>query len=148
VATDADGSLAVIGVTPEQAQTDLMRLGALISERKPEAVNELETMHYRYLAARSPGAGEKATTAYRLRLLFLDRWNLWPRLTKYRTWQGANGETLDGTNNGSERAIGWWIKERYRTMRGYKRRKSAVNVSRLLAWCGNHLNRGGADLSL
>jgi hypothetical protein len=83
-----------------------------------------------------------------LRLLFLDRWNLWPRLTKYRIWQGPGGETLDGTNNGSERAIGWWIKERYRTMRGYKRRKSAVNVSRLLAWCGNHLDCGGADLSL
>jgi len=53
-----------------------------------------------------------------------------------------------GTNNGSERAIGWWIKERYRTMRGYKRVESAVNVSRLLAWCGNHLDRGGADLAL
>jgi hypothetical protein len=80
--------------------------------------------------------------------LFLDRWNLWSRLTCYRTWRGANGETLDGTNNGSERAIGWWVKERYRTMRGYKRCQSAVNVSRLLAWCGNHLNRGGADLAL
>ena len=148
VATDADGSLAVTGVTPEQAQADLKRLGELIVSRKPEDVNELETMHYRYLAASPPGAGEKATTAYRLRLLFLDRWNLWPRLTKYRTWQGSDGETLDGTNNGCERAIGWWIKERYRTMRGYKRQKSAVNVSRLLAWCGNHLNCGGADLSL
>jgi hypothetical protein len=148
VATDADKSLAAIGVTPEQAQADLKRLGKLIIRRNPEDVGELETMHYRYLAASPPGAGEKATTAYRLRLLFLDRWNLWPRLTKYRTWQGPDGETLDGTNNGSERAIGWWIKERYRTMRGYKRPKSAVNVSRLLAWCGNHLNRGGADLSL
>jgi transposase-like protein len=148
VATDADGSLAVIGVTPEQAQADLKRLGEMIIERKPEDMDELETMHYRYLAASPPGAGQKATTAYRLRLLFLDRWNLWPRLTKYRTWQGPEGETLDGTNNGSERAIGWWIKERYRTMRGYKRPQSAVNVSRLLAWCGNHLNHGGADLSL
>jgi hypothetical protein len=148
VATDVDGSLATIGVTSEQAQADLKRLGELVVQRKPEDVNELETMHYRYLAASPPGTGEKATAAYRLRLLFLDRWNLWPRLTKYRTWRGPNGETLDGTNNGSERAIGWWIKERYRTMRGYKRRKSAVNVSRLLAWCGNHLNCGGADLSL
>jgi hypothetical protein len=148
VATDADGSLSAIEVTPEQALADLKRLGELVIERKPEDVEELESMHCRYLAASSPGAGEKATVAYRLRLLFLDRWNLWPRLTKYRTWQGPGGETLDGTNNGSERAIGWWIKERYRTMRGYKRRKSAVNVSRLLAWCGNHLARGGADLSL
>jgi len=148
VATDGDGSLAAIGVTPTQAHTDLKRLEELIVSRKPEEATELETMHYRYLAASPPSAGEKATTAYRLRLLFLDRWNLWPRLTKYRAWRGANGETLDGTNNGCERAIGWWIKERYRTMRGYKRPKSAVNVSRLLAWCGNHLNCGGADLSL
>jgi hypothetical protein len=148
VATDADGSLAAIDVTPEQALADLKRLGELVTKRRPEDVDELESMHYRYLAASPPGAGEKATVAYRLRLLFLDRWNLWPRLTKYRTWQGPDGETLDGTNNGSERGIGWWIKERYRTMRGYKRRKSAVNVSRLLAWCGNHLDRGGADLSL
>jgi len=148
VETDADGSLAAIGVSPEQAQADLKRLGELIVSRKPEQAAELEAMHYRYLAASPPGAGEKATTAYRLRLLFLDRWNLWPRLTKYRTWKGANGETLDGTNNGCERAIGWWIKERYRTMRGYKRPQSAVNVSRLLAWSGNHLNRGGADLAL
>jgi len=146
--TDADGSLAAIGITPEQALVDLKRLGELIISRKPEEMYELETMHYYYLNASPPRAGEKATTAYRLRLLFLDRWNLWPRLTQYRTWQGPDGQTLDGTNNGSERAIGWWIKERYRTMRGYKRPKSAVNVSRLLAWCGNHLNSGGADLSL
>jgi len=148
VATDADGSLAETGVTAEQAQADLKRLGELILSRQPQDVDELETMHFRYLAAAPPSTGEKATTAYRLRLLFLDRWNLWPRLTRYRTWQGPDGETMDGTNNGSERAIGWWIKERYRTMRGYKRPKSAVNVSRLLAWCGNHLNRGGADLAL
>jgi hypothetical protein len=83
-----------------------------------------------------------------MRMLFLDRWNLWRRLTRYRTWQGPQGETIDGTNNHTERGIGWWIKERYRTMRGYKRSKSAVNVSRLLAWCGNHLDRGGADLAL
>jgi transposase-like protein len=146
--TDADGSLAAIGVATEQATADLKRLGELIISRQPGEVTELETLHRRYLAARPPGKGEKASTAYRLRLLYLDRWNLWPRLTRYRTWHGPDGETLDGTNNGSERAIGWWIKERYRTMRGYKRVKSAVNVSRLLAWCGNHLNRGGADLAL
>jgi transposase-like protein len=146
--TDADGSLAAIEMTAEQAIADLTRLEKLIHSRQPEEEAELEQMHRRYIRAAPPGAGEKATVAYRLRMLFLDRWNLWPRLTRYRTWHGPNGETLDGTNNGSERAIGWWIKERYRSMRGYKRRKSAVNVSRLLAWCGNHLDRGGADLAL
>lgn len=57
-------------------------------------------------------------------------------------------EAVDGTSKGCEHAIGWWIKERYRTMRGYKCRKSAVNVSRLLASSRNHLKRGGADLAL
>jgi transposase-like protein len=148
VESDEDGSLVAIGVTPEQALKDLHRLGELILSRQPEQENELEEMHHRYTGASPPGGGEKATTAYRLRLMYLDRWSLWRRLTRYRTWLGPNGETVDGTNNGCERAIGWWIKERYRTMRGYKRPKSAVNVSRLLAWCGNHLERGGADLAL
>jgi hypothetical protein len=148
VASDEDGSLVAIGVTPEQALKDLHRLGELVLSRQPEQEDELEGMHHRYIGAPSPRAGEKATAAYRLRLMYLDRWSLWRPLTRYRTWQGPNGETVDGTNNGCERAIGWWVKERYRTMRGYKRRKSAVNVSRLLAWCGNHLERGGADLSL
>ena len=56
------------------------------------------------------------------------------------------GQTLDGTNNVCERSIGWWIKERYRSMRGYKRSSSALNISRLTAYCGNRLNRGGLDL--
>jgi transposase-like protein len=148
VESDEDGSLAAIGVTPEQALADLRRLGELILSRQPEEENELEEMHHRYTDAAPPTRGEKATVAYRLRLMYLDRWNLWRPLTRYRTWQGPQGETVDGTNNGCERAIGWWVKERYRTMRGYKRRKSAVNVSRLLAWCGNHLGKGGADLAL
>jgi transposase-like protein len=147
-AEDEDGSLAEIDVTPEQASEDLERLGELILSRQPDEEKELEEMHQRYIDATPPRPGEKATLAYRLRLLFLDRWSLWRDLTRYREWTGPQGETIDGTNNGCERAIGWWVKERYRTMRGYKRSESAVNVSRLLAWCGNHLNKGGADLAL
>ncbi len=75
-------------------------------------------MHRCYLPAVPPHQGEHQSLAYRLRLLFLDRWNLWHRLTRYRTWKGPKEETLDGTNNACERAIGWWIKERYRSMRG------------------------------
>ena len=78
--------------------------------------------------------------------MFLDRWNLWLRVTRYRTWYGPAGATVDGTNNGCERAIGWWIKERYRTMRGYKRKLSAINLSRFMAWCGNYLGRDRANL--
>jgi transposase-like protein len=145
---DVDGSLAAIGVSPEQAVADLERLGELIRLRRPEDEAELEQLSTRYQGAAPPKKGESASVAYRMRMLFLDRWNLWRRLTRYRTWKGPQGETIDGTNNNTERGIGWWIKERYRTMRGYKRPKSAINVSRLLAWCGNHLDRGGADLAL
>ncbi len=140
VAKDADGSLKAIGVSPQQAAADLTRLGELVKSRQREQATELEAMHRRYLEACPPREGEHQSLAYRLRLLFLDRWNLWHRLTRYRTWKGPKGETLDGTNNASERAIGWWIKERYRSMRGYKVPENAVRVSRLLAWCGNFLN--------
>jgi hypothetical protein len=147
VAKDADGSLQAIGVSPQQAEADLKRLGELVKSRQREQGVELEAMHRRYGAARPPKEGEHQSRAYRLRLLFLDRWNLWNRLTRYRSWQGPKGEHLDGTNNACERAIGWWIKERYRSMRGYKVPENAVRVSRFLAWCGNFLNQGGADLA-
>ena len=81
-----------------------------------------------------------------MRLFSLDRWNLWQRLTLYRSWRGPKGERLDGTNKATERAIGWRVKERYRTIRGYKRRESVLNVSRLIAWAGNLLDGGGADM--
>ena len=145
---DADGSLEEIGVSPEQATADLERLEELMRTRQPEDQGELGQIHRRYQKARPPGKGERASLAYRLRMLFLDRWNLWARLTRYRRWRGSGGETVDGSNNACERAIGWWIKERYRSMRGYKRPESAVNVSRLLAWCGNQLDQGGADLAI
>ncbi len=139
VTKDADGSLHAIGIRPEQAAADLTRLGELVKSRQREQAPELEALHRRYVDAVPPQEGAHQSLAYRLRLLFLDRWNLWHRLTRYRTWKGPKDETLDGTNNACKRAIGWWIKERYRTMRGYKVPENAVHVSRLLAWCGNFL---------
>jgi transposase-like protein len=108
---DADGSLQASGVDPKQAQADLKRLGELIMSRKPQEVIEVEQMHRRYLQAPPPRKGEHASLAYRLRLLFLDRWNLWTRLTYYRKWNASHQEQerLDGTNNACERAIGWWM---------------------------------------
>ena len=138
-----DHSLAAIQVTPEQAINDLATLKELIHSRRPEAQSKLEEIYLRYASARKPGKGKKYDVAYRMRNLFMDRWNLWPRLTFYRNWKDENGnEILDGTNNHCERAIGWWIKERYRSMRGYKRKEAALGVSRLIAFAGNHLSRG------
>ncbi len=138
-----DPSLAELHIQASQALEDLRRLGELIHSRQPDQQAEVQAMYERYAMAPAPTKGATASLAYRLRNLFLDRWNLWPRLTFYRTWKDAAGTPLlDGTNNACERAIGWWIKERYRTMRGYKRDQSALNVSRLIAHCGNHLNSG------
>ena len=134
-------SLEQIGVSVQQALLDLQRLKELIHLRQPDAQGELESMYQRYQEAKS-SRGNPASVAYRLRNLFLDRWNLWPRLTFYRSWQDPIGRKLDGTNNATERSIGWHIKERYRTMRSYKREQSALNVSRLIAHCGNHLESG------
>jgi hypothetical protein len=143
IQADQDHSLAALGIDPHQALADLRLLGELIRARLPEQQPVVEALYLRYANAPAPRPGQTACLAYRLRNLFLDRWSLWPRLTFYRTWQNAHGDAiLDGTNNASERAIGWWIKERFRTMRGYKREQSALNVSRLIAYCGNHLAHG------
>jgi len=138
-----DHSLDAIEVTPEQALADLATLKSLIHSRRPKDQPQLEHMYLRYANARKPGKGQKHDLAYRLRNLFMDRWNLWPRLTFYRTWKDDYGYLiLDGTNNDCERSIGWWVKERYRSMRGYKREQSALAVCRLTAYAGNNLSRG------
>jgi transposase-like protein len=142
-AAKGDASLAEIQLQPAQALADLRQLEDLIHSRQPEQQAQLLALYERYAQARAPRKGKAASIAYRLRNLFLDRWNLWPRLTFYRTWKDEQGkQILDGTNNADERAIGWWVKERYHSMRGYKREQSALNVSRLIAHCGNHLAKG------
>ena len=61
--------------------------------------------------------------------------------------EGPAGETLDGMNNAGERAIGWWVKERSRSMRGYQRPASVLNVSRLITAMGNALAGPGFALA-
>ena len=138
-----DHSLDAIRISPEQALSDLDALKEMIHSRRPEDQSRLEVIYLRYANARKPGKGKKHDVAYRMRNLLMDRWNLWPRLTFYRNWKDEYGNViLDGTNNHCERAIGWWIKERYRSMRGYKREQSALGISRLIALAGNHLVHG------
>ena len=141
--THRDTSLAELHIEPVQALADLRRLGELIHSRQPAEQSEVQALYERYAQAAPPKRGKSASIAFRMRNLFLDRWNVWPRLTFYRTWKDKDGQPiLDGTNNADERAIGWWVKERYRTMRSYKREQSVLNVSRLIAFCGNHLSQG------
>jgi transposase-like protein len=143
IRTGQDQSLEAIHISLEQALQDLASLQEMIHSRRPEDQSSLEGIYLRYANAHKPGKGKKHDLAYRMRNLFMDRWNLWPRLTFYRNWKDEYGnEIIDGTNNYCERAIGWWIKERYRSMRGYKQAQSALGVSRLIALAGNHLASG------
>src|SRR6516225_3020696 len=54
VAKDADGSLGAIGVSPEQAAADLIRLGELVKSRRREQAAELQALHRRYREAAPP----------------------------------------------------------------------------------------------
>ena len=149
VVDDPDGSLAVLGVTPEQAREDLAAVPELVRARPagPAGGARRAAIHRRCARARPPGAREPWSVAYRLRMFTLDRWARWPRLVRDRTWAGADRERLDGTNNAGERAIGWRIKERDRSMRGYQREESVRRVSRLLAAMGNALGGPGFALA-
>ena len=60
---------------------------------------------------------------------FLHLWNNWRHPTCYLTLQYSEEGTINATNNGSERAFGWTVREGYQTMRGYKREESILNVS-------------------
>jgi hypothetical protein len=60
---------------------------------------------------------------------------------------GSDGETADGTNNAGERVIGWWVKERYRSMGGYQRPASVRHGSCRIAAMGNALDGPGFALA-
>src|SRR5260370_7255334 len=54
VASDADGSLGAIGVSPQQAAADLTRLGELVRSRQPQQASELKSPHPRYRQSGPP----------------------------------------------------------------------------------------------
>lgn len=118
--------------TQDELLADLEYCQLLIALRPPDGAAQLSQLFRHYQAAATPPKGEKASVWYRFRLALL-RWsNNWQRLTFDQHWNRQHDPHLDGTNNVAERAIGGWIKERYRTMRTYKRRASLLNLARLI----------------
>ena len=120
-----------VASSPERLQQDLETLQKLIGTRPAGALDQLERMYDRYKATPAPQKGQRHTVWYRTRMLVTRLWDHWLNLTLDQ----RRGD-LDGTNNSCERVIGWWIKERYRTMRGYKRPESIRNVVTLTARMG------------
>ena len=131
-AKPADAPPAGVDAAAERLQTDLERLQALVRQRPPDAPAQLEVLYHRYQAAPGPQRqGERHSIWYSIRMLITRLWDRWRRLTL-----DQRRDDLDGTNNSSERLIGWWVKERYRLMRGYKRTASIKNVVTLTARMG------------
>jgi hypothetical protein len=58
-------------------------------------------------------------------------WECWRKFTL-----DQHRDALNGTNNACEHLIGWWIKERYRIMRDYKREAAIKNVVTLTVRMG------------
>jgi hypothetical protein len=103
----------------KQIEQDCQILQHLVRECPSDAKAILEALYTCYEAASNP----KYSIWYRMKRLILKLWTRWERITL-----AENHAHLDGTNNTCERLIGWWIKERYRTMRGHKRTLSIRNV--------------------
>lgn len=122
------------GMTVEQFLEDLQDLEWIIKSVPHDGQQQLDALAARYQLAPPPPQDHKASMWYRMRLLTLDWSEHFKRLALYLSWRGANNEKLDGTNNVTEQIIGNSVKERYRTMRGYKRKESIRNVSSLIAW--------------
>jgi len=92
-----------------------------------------------YLGARPPGKGQRASPQYRMRLMLTELVDYGLNLFTYRTLKDEKGRLmLDGTNNATERSIGWTGKVRYRLMRGAKSRHSLGDFLHLNALLRNH----------
>lgn len=123
-----------VSATSDQVLADIAAIDDLIHGYPHDGAEQLAGLHRRYQAAPGPKPGETASLWYRLRLWTLDLSESWGRFTLYQRWRGPDGQRMDGTNNSTERAIGWSVKDRYRTMRGYKRARSVENVGSLTGW--------------
>ncbi len=123
------------GLSVEQAFDDIALLEEAILARASGSQRHLDELCRRYQDAPVPKRGLKASPWYRLRLLTLDLAEDWPRLTLTDRYRDEKGNRLvPATNNVSERGIGLNIKERYRTMRGYKSTTSLRCIPALTAY--------------
>ncbi len=128
------------GVTVDTTLDDLATLEEIILARAGGSLATLVALLRRYQGAAGPKKGRLASAWYRLRMLLVRLIENWQRLTltdRYRDEQGRR--LVPATNNVTERGIGLNIKERYRTMRGFKSVRSVKRVGTLFA----HLRDAG-----
>jgi len=123
-----------LNVTLDQFLEDLETLEWIMLGHPWNAPALLKIIYQRYSAAKAPKKRQRASLWYRMRNHVLRLWNHWARHTCYQEFLLRNDISVDQTNNKTEQIIGWNIKERYRTMRGYKRKQSILNVAMLTSW--------------
>lgn len=117
----------------ERLASELAQIRTLTRELPGTGNRDLEELHRRYLYAAPPRKDERASVAYRMRMLTLELWEHWSKLRLHLERPELR---LDGTNNGTERAIGK-NKIRYKTMRGYKSLNGLCNGIALTQWLYN-----------
>jgi transposase-like protein len=122
----------------DQFLEDLATVEWIVKSVPADGRHQLEALWERYRLCPPPTYGHRASMWYRLRRLTLDWAENWARLSLYQRWRSRAQHSLDGTNNVTEQVIGHSVKERYRTMRGYKRDESILNVSSLVGWVRAH----------
>jgi hypothetical protein len=122
------------GLTVDQFLEDVQTVEDLIKGLPHDGQAQMTALAERYQGAPPPPQDGRATMWYRMRLLTLGWSEHWARLTLFQHWRSPTKQKLDGTNNASEQAIGQCVKERYRSMRHYKRKPSIPNVSSVIAW--------------
>jgi transposase-like protein len=119
----------------ERAMEHILELEQIILWRSPGSQQRLDELERVYEKEPSPQKGQRATPFYRLKLLTIHLAANWPRLTLYEVLREEDGRKfIPRTNNVSEQSIGLNIKERYRTMRGYKSERSVLRVTTLTAF--------------
>lgn len=116
------------------ALEDILELEQHILWGCPRSQVRLDELSRKYEQEPMPGKGQRATPFARLKLLTLRLAANWPRLTLTEIRRDEQGRRfIPRTNNVSEQGIGLNIKERYRTMRGYKSKVSLLRVTALTA---------------
>jgi transposase-like protein len=129
----------------EEAIEHILELEQIILWGCPGSQQRLDELVQVYEQEPLPKKGQRATPFARLKLLTLRLGASWPRLTLAEICRDKDGgRFIPKTNNVSEQGIGMNIKERYRTMRGYKSRVSLLRVVALTS----HLRDEGDDQAL
>lgn len=119
------------GERSDKLAEDLGLVKELVEELREEGGRRMGRLYRNYSWASPPERkGEKASCAYRMRMLTLELWEKWRKLRLYRARPELG---LDGTNNASERSIGR-SKVRYKTMRGHKSTEGMSNGIALTQW--------------